>query len=238
MISAISPQNRKISFHSKKPVIRLGEQVIREFNNEFPKIKSSSALGIKILNNQDNPRVQHILPDLNRVRNIQLRDFFSMSDNIEFETLDVFMKSTANLIKKNKLANCAEMAELIQYNLLKKGVKCHIIRLRVVDKTTGKVLRKDSFQHYFVVLNLNEAAKSEKSKFRYKDPKSWGNKAVIVDPWNNCGCDFAFNMIQKYERIFKVDKDNEILRFKKKDYFDVTEYLKNGCKDIPCSEFH
>lgn len=41
---------KSVSFGSIKPAIRVGEEVIREFKAEYPKVKSPSKLGLRILN--------------------------------------------------------------------------------------------------------------------------------------------------------------------------------------------
>jgi hypothetical protein len=72
-------------------------------------------------------------------------------------------EDTANVAWTTQLGNCEENSALVYYILKKAGVKEHVRVLRTA-------------KHSFTVWDINSGAYSD-------DPSTWGENAIVVDPW-------------------------------------------------------
>lgn len=220
MIKILPLQQNQVTFKSIKPVIRTGEQAIREFKAEFPVINSSSRLSVRMgnacyfhLNHRCTPRLEAIFRRQNETINEIRRELDKLPFKESVEKLSL-------LLKTKKTGNCDEMARLIQYNLLQKGIKTDVVECFIVpNKDAKKNYIRGINAHVLAVVNMPEKA-------LYDKPKTWINKAVIVDAWTG-ECGSAHKMISRYKDFFNVDTENEHLEFVLANDIDVNEYLRN-----------
>ncbi len=109
------------------------------------------------------------------------------------------------LVEKFKIGNCMEQSIIMQDKLINAGIPA---------KVTGRQL----IDHCFVVCNLSQNA-------NIKDPKTWGKKAFIVDPWLN--------------KVFR-SKEEAFSEYKSI-HFNLIEYLRNMSKknrDTGWNKYH
>jgi len=233
MIKINQQQNNQISFRGIKPTIRIGEQAIREFQMEFPALKSSSMTATRLLHAKDLPNTKALQDKILALAYQQEASFEHLRIFSQCKSFQDYIYRIPPLIKKYGVANCDEMALITQYNLLKKGIKSNITYFIIKNKKKGiranlisffaEALTKDNFQrlvrgHMFIVMNMTKEAP-------HSNPKQWKSKTVIVDPWiGKCGP--AHEMIAEYERLFRIDQKKEYLDFYKWDVFNVDTSFK------------
>lgn len=178
MISYLnSNTNSNISFGSLKENLRLGEDVYRDFKKEFPYLRSNTFLGSKIVQYQGSDRFEKIRPKIERLADkYDLKIGENRSNFYGVDTFEEFVSNIKKIISKNKCANCGEQANIMQYELLKKSTDPHLISMEVEYPLSGMV--KEYGSHEFAVFGLKKGA-------RLDNPKTWGQEAVVVDPWVN-----------------------------------------------------
>ena len=169
-----TPTNYKsIGFTSIKPEMRIAEQVLKEFKQEFPYLQSSSIIGAKIDLHEENPKCRKIIESLYR-RGEDLETEIDNATNAllakRYMSIDDFLIALKQHVKKSGKANCAEEALIIYKSLQDKGFKPQVFQMRTV---LNNGLHPN---HYSTVFNLKEGA-------RIDDPTTWGSKAIIVDGW-------------------------------------------------------
>lgn len=79
------------------------------------------------------------------------------------------LKAMVPIIKKHKIANCAELTDLTIYYLLKDPV----LRLKPIE-FIGFLKKDSAVDHCFVVIDRQKASK-------ISNPETWGDNAVICD---------------------------------------------------------
>ena len=79
-------------------------------------------------------------------------------------------------INKEGLANCGEMANIAQHKLNDNGIKADVVRLLFHQYRRGQSRSNGVCDHIFTVINLDKNADLRK-------PETWGNEAIIIDPW-------------------------------------------------------
>lgn len=216
----ITPQpSNQISFQSIKPTIRIGEQAIKEFSEEFGSVKSSTMTMIKILHAKGLPNAGALVPKIQRRAWEQYSDLCHIRTNLYVNSFDGYIKTLIPLIKKYQVANCGEMAFITQHKLLNRGIKMNVIRLLIKNKKDRTNIKRLVYDHAFLAANIAKGAPHDK-------PERWGSKAVIFDPWLRKSA-AAHEMMEYYERFFKIDEANEHMIFENCDKFDVDRYLKN-----------
>ena len=102
-----------------------------------------------------------------------------------------------------KVANCGEQAFLAQAELLEKGKKADTIHFIIKRKSDGREYQDR--QHTFLVLGLEKDASVQ-------DPKTWGQDAVIVDPWSGL-VKRAYHGVEVFKEMFEFDKNQEEIVF-------------------------
>lgn len=204
----------QISFGSLKPSLIAGEQAIREFKTEFPKVFSPSKIATRLddkldISSGNNYSSNLLIKCL--IKNSTLKKIRSQFD---YSSMENYLRSAIPLIKASNVANCNEMALIVQSKLLERGLKADCILAKVVTND-GKPIDKPTRNHVFVVMDLAKKAV-------INEPKTWGSKAVIVDPWAG---EFrpAYEMLEEYKKTLDV-KESELLVFK---VFKHTDSLNN-----------
>lgn len=192
-------KKQQIYFGNIKSQIRIGEQVLKEISVEYPNLNSSTKIKLRVFNlNRDTLSKEKaiIIKNLLDLSNAKAKKINMIRTLYNFESFDDFMKTLTCLIKKYSVANCGEMARIAQDKLLKKGIMADVVELNINNEVLSHRPFKD---HSFVVTNLA-------SNSHLYHPGTWGNKAVIVDPWLG-ECNSAKEMMIKFENMFKLVKD-------------------------------
>ncbi|HSA07169.1 MAG TPA: hypothetical protein P5556_08305 [Candidatus Gastranaerophilales bacterium] len=201
-----SQNNAHLPFQSIKPTLRICDQAVREFKQEFPALKSNTAIELKILNLYGTQN-EYLIPKLRQVRHKFDEQVTSLRFDREFfETAlcspSLKFKTLKKLVKKYQAGNCGEQADIMQYELLQKGLKAKQISFCIKNQT---IPRKCN-DHVFVVVDLAEKAKINK-------PETWGTKAIIVDPWSGL-VGKAHDVLKEIMKNFRFNEKKEKLDFK------------------------
>lgn len=84
------------------------------------------------------------------------------------------------------------------------------------------LLEKTNGSHTFLVTGLKEGAD-------YKNPKTWGNKAIVVDPWSNIIMN-ANDAIEHFKETLNFNPNSHKIRFYNADSLNVEKYLAKNKK--------
>lgn len=214
--------------HGCRKNILIGERFLKLFNSSYPRLHSNSALEFKILKIKDNPRYQKILPkiveiadkyfnkELSSIRIKMYKHYFTNLNS--FETLSLKINTLKKLIQKYNCADCGERAEILQYNLLSNGIKAHKITMEVKNKSLLKRFNNDMNNHSFVVIGMKDGA-------ILTNPKTWGNKAVIVDAWSKI-CLPAKDALQYFETLLNFNPNQNIIKYKTINKINIEKLFK------------
>lgn len=175
---AYSSPHSSPSFEGLKENLRTGEKVYREFKKEFPLLRSNTFVQSKIAQHRFSRKFKTLIPKLQQLS-------YSYGSGVEYSRsqikesypgLGVYIKDLKNVLARTKYANCGDGSHIMQFELLKKGEKPHLISMTVKDLIFGHPVKNGD--HEFAVFGLKKGAKLD-------NPKTWGNEAVVVDPWSN-----------------------------------------------------
>lgn len=173
--------NRKpnIAFKGLQEDIKVSQEILSAFRKEVGRPGSNTFIKTRILQNSGKKKFDGILHSLDWIRskfNNRVDDLRSVTACIRSLPLPEYIKGLREFIIKYKAANCVEMARVIQYEHLKRGIETHNVCLKIQDINTRNdwdYLR----DHVFSLRNLPENAD-------LSNPETWG-EAILVDSW--CG---------------------------------------------------
>jgi hypothetical protein len=179
----VPPRNDSynIAFTGLQEDINFSRQIVRDFRSEFGRPHSNTFYLIKMKQHENNPKYEEIIKKLKIIAKKysdkldQKRDELDVWSYLNSDSMSLteYIEKIKELILNKKFGNCSEMAKIIQYEHLKKGIETHNIKLKIFDVKTDEYLR----DHVFSVRNLPVNADLTK-------PDTWGN-AILVDSW--CG---------------------------------------------------
>ena len=169
-----TPTNYKsIGFTSIKPEMRIAEQVLKEFKQEFPYLQSGSIIRSKIALHEGNLKYKEQIKALHPKMETLDREINKATDILldkRYMSVNNFLRKIKRLIKKSGKANCGEDFFIIHKSLVDKGLKPQNFQM-VAFLNNGKATN-----HFSTVFNLKKGAKMN-------NPTTWGSKAIIVDGW-------------------------------------------------------
>lgn len=210
---------------SMRQTIKSGEAELREFYNKFPNLTTPSNLFY---------RMAH-LPNKDNVKDLQLKiiDYIfnkheimkNSFKNISRINPEKYTKQASNILQQDKIANCGHLGLFFHYQELLNGENSELIQVKV--KGRGFDHYKD---HVFVLKN-----KSPKANAR--NPKSWGSKAVILDPLLKRVAP-AHELIAEYEDLLRLKKNSgEFFSFRKYNVlpeaiYNIKKKIKTTCTTI------
>ncbi len=196
-----------ISFCSATIGLRELDKLNRQLCLEFKDIPSSTKFDLKFDTFYKNCNQSNFSPEnyISKSKNLYKRIIKLREDFNNLYTLneDKDYKILKQLIRKHKGANCRELVELMRYRLLEKGIDCHRVALSIKSKDYTKT--RMASDHVFLVVNMKQGANFEK-------PATWGNKAIIVDPWTQ-SVYRASEGVERLKTTFKLDESYEYFKF-------------------------
>ena len=167
-----------ISFTGLQEDIKFSQKIVSEFRKEVGRPNSDSYIYIRMLQHQGDPKYAEILQKLKvslYKYNAQIYRFRDYFDRLSFKDFSEYAKRLKKLITREKIGNCGEMNDIVQYEHLNKGVDTHKIHLSIFDKDTCMEIK----DHCFLLRGLPKEAD-------LTDPKTWG-EAILVDSWTGSG---------------------------------------------------
>ena len=203
--------------------LKIGRDMIKEFGEEFPMIKSNTKVGAFIDKHEFEPRYRMINKQLKSLEKKYSKGVGEMRDSIEdymdFEDFDGFARynnKQIESVKKSGYANCQDCAEITQWKLLQKGHDVHNVLFNIKNPYSG--MDKVRGSHVFNVIGLNKKATLD-------DPSTWGHSAVVVDPLFKTVMP-AREALPVYEKMFGFDPD----------MYELEYYSQNLLPDKEISE--
>ncbi len=162
--------------------IAVSQQIVRDFRKEFGRPHSWTFINIKMLQHKGDPVFSNVLDKLRVLRDIYsqqnaaLRSYFeywykTLGKEIE---LPEYIKMSEKFIRKFNIGNCEDMAEIVQFRHLEKGIITHNIGIEIQNK--NDILPRDH------VISLVEVPEN----IDFTKPKTWG-KSVLVDSHSGSG---------------------------------------------------
>jgi len=260
-IALNSKQN--ISFSGLKQNIEQSRQIVASVRKEIGRPNSGSYIEIRRMQHSGDLRYLDIC---NRLKPIQdkyskqieeERGFINgwetfMKFGYKFLKCLPFVKESPSMdihkyiqqmkksILKSNNANCGEMADLVQYEHLTRGIKTHNVGLKFYDKAEPFYEANYLRDHCFLVRGLAKNAE-------LSEPHTWGQNAVIVDSWIGTGIvekafdtpiptykngqkvrgEFIQGGISKILDFFKFNPDTEKSRFFDDNLSYSREFIEN-----------
>ena len=173
---AVNFSETNISFGSLKAQKSLGEKMMKEYRRNYPQYFHSNTLVKSFITRHNGDRA---FKPVNK--NLQsLADRYNEEiDNVRkkyggnYDSWSSFIDDLKRAVLSENAANCGEQAFLMQDVFLKNGEEAHNVCMTFYTK-------KDKIygNHSFVVSGLSRNAD-------IANPKTWGNEAVVTDPWSN-----------------------------------------------------
>lgn len=208
-----SSKNSQQTFCSIKPTIRVGENALREFRTEYPRLVSTARIQLRAFNLGNDPKYGDIKYCITNFINKKQVIYETQKKQRKLDSFDNLITLLVKEFTNSKLAQCTEMTEVVQYNLLKKGIKADLVGIKIYGDTY-----KPCEEHCFILLNI-----APKGQFR--NPSTWGSKAVIIDPLLG-ECKPAKEMLLRYETLFKIDKKKDRVYFIPNNFFDKDKFVR------------
>lgn len=196
-LSCISNSHR-VSFSSIKPTVRVGESVLKEFSNTYPALKSPSLIAIN-MHEKGVWCVPKFRSFLDSVTSLLIADRSAAG---------LFKTPIKTLVKNSGVANCGEQRNLMKDMFEKRGIKTQSVSFCINNNLTHLMdyKKRPCNDHCFLLLDAKKGAD-------YSNPKTWGSKAVIADPWSKT-IKSAFEMIEQYKDKFNFDSNSEYMLFR------------------------
>lgn len=172
----------QINFTSLRSQCIKGDLAIREFRKEMGYLKSSSNLAVRIMSLENKGKLYPGLDFRDAVRykqnewysNIYNKEFFDIIAKKTSKNINEFGQQLEDNIRKiDNKADCGVQMILFFIKLLKQGEKPRIFQINYKYLHKGKMMEAN---HYSIVTGLKKGA-------RLSNPKTWGNKAIIQDPY-------------------------------------------------------
>lgn len=199
-----------ISFGSIKAEKRVCEDILRQYHQKYPQeFQSNTKVNTKI-----NKIWNYSLLSLSKYTNLSSRQEQAVRmarkeyGGRTYQNWEDYIASLKKACLKHKAANCGEQNLLLADEFFKKGIEVHTIKVEYDKKLV----------HTFLVTNAKENAD-------WSDPKTWGNKAIVVDAWSNVVLQ-AKDAIEYFKKLFQFDPRVHTEKFFSKDLINVKEYLK------------
>lgn len=196
-----------VSFGSIKAEKRICEDTLREFHKKYPQeFQSNTKVDLKISKRQldfsDWLKYNSVSEKHGRAVSAARNDYYK-----EYNSWESYIEALKKATNKHKAANCGEQADLLTDEFFKKGLEVHKVQVEY----------KPIADHAFLVFNAKENAD-------WTNPKTWGNKAIIVDPWSN----FVLQAREALEQFTKAFNPNSAIKevYSSVDVIDVKNYLK------------
>ena len=205
-------------FKSTKQDRILCEKMLQNYRKEYPKyFHSNSRIEYLSARHKSDEKYNKISAQLEKLAKKYSAEIERTRAQYKehYASWDDFIESIDRATTRYKAANCQEQAILLQDIFLKHGKEAHIVSIVLQDKN-GNTKEKNA-THVFVVTGLKKDAKPQ-------NPDSWGNKAIIVDPWANFIIS-AKEGLDYYTRAFNYNPKEDTIKFYCEDLINIKRYL-------------
>ena len=205
-----------ISFGSLKAQKSLGEKMMKEYRRNYPQYFHSNTLVESFITRHNGDRafkpVNKNLQSLADRYNEEIENVRKKYDG-NYDSWGSFIDDLKRAVLSENAANCGEQALLMQDVFLKNGEEAHNVCMTFYTKED-----KIYGNHAFVVSGLSRNAD-------IANPKTWGNEAVVTDPWSNVVLG-AREAIDYFRKIFGFNPKYHRETFEQIDKIDVRNHLE------------
>lgn len=174
------------NFTSRNPSVRQADRICRMVNSQFPAI-STSKLSKKIGNSPKYKKFYSYIFDLSHKINSKVRDKVALVKN----DIIARYKKIAELVQKERLANCDEYTRLASLICSANNIKSQPL---IVKYLSNKNLDVKPCNHVALALIPEDELIVDERMSNLKD-------VIIIDPWLGIA-DYAPNVALKYKNIF------------------------------------
>lgn len=122
------------------------------------------------------------------------------------------INATLEMVKSERIANCAEYATMARAAFLANGykdVRLGSLRINYPKDGVSPMMTSEKVDHRVLIVNAGKNAKLD-------NPDTFSKRAIIVDPWSGF-CDYVSNAFNTYKGIFlknlKPENENAIKKF-------------------------
>lgn len=217
-MKAPAPKNKNYPKEEQKPVnlndsphykvavpISAARKCLSKFLSEYGTLKSSTYCAVEAehakLNNCSDDDVIN-MQKVGREINKKIKKLRTSMWSQNFASYEDYVRTLSEYVKKNgAYINCNEAANLVQYLLMKDGIKSDMVFMYTVDKNG---YRTNKVEHVFCLIGLDKNA-------NIHDASTWNASCAICDPWANIAMN-ARDGIKFYKDLFNLDK-NKTLSF-------------------------
>lgn len=215
-IEAQALQNKYLVEFSNDKMKNLttGHCIINQFNRLYPNVQSSTMMDIKakqtVKTNPASAQVMQEQADKCMDKYVEMLDNNPLKENFSNENYINQIKQ--NIVQYN-IANCGEMAYLVQDELNKKGIDNKVIEIG------GD---KNYQSHVFNVIGMDKNANPS-------DPSTYGKNAVVIDTWAKKVMPFD-DAVKYYNDFFLYNENNSTMTFKEDKLDEIREKTINTLK--------
>ena len=214
--------NKDISFGSLKAQKRLGEKMLKEYRKTYPRnFHSSSLVDSFIIRHNGDRAFESVNKKLRILADKYNQEINNARLKLEggYDTWDAYIEKLKKVVCAEKAANCGEQADLMLDVFLQNGEEAHSVC--VTFYTKGDMFSDEQFyrNHAFVVSGLSRNADITK-------PKTWGNEAVVTDPWSNVVLS-AGEAIDYFRKILGFNPKYHRETFEQNDKINIQDYLSD-----------
>lgn len=205
----INKTNSSINFGSLKSQKRISELMMKVYQDAYP-YKFHSNTQVELLAEKARQKGNFSLAS-------RLQSVSDKYDKEITKTRNAYSDWTYNqksyfqrlsqAMSDLKAGNCSEQADLLMDVFLKNNHEVHKVGFTIADAKTNEFC----YDHCFLV-------KGAKKDAEWFDPTTWGNEAVIADPWSNIVLG-AKEGIEYFKKLFGFNPRHQKMIFNLEDTF-------------------
>lgn len=200
----IQSKTYQSTFTARNPEIRHADRIMRNLMLEYPAFSSSRVKFYDCYQKQRPKVFEKVLP-------IHWKLHAERNALSKYKGIDL-INATLEMVKSERIANCAEYATMARAAFLANGykdVRLGSLRINYPKDGASPMTTSEKVDHRVLIVNAGKDAKLD-------DPNTFSKKAIIVDPWGGF-CDYVSNAFNTYKGIFlknlKPEKENAIKKF-------------------------
>lgn len=177
------------TFTARNPEIRYADKIMRNLMLEYPAFSTSRVKFYDCYQKQKSLMLKKVMP-------IHWKLHAERNALSKYKGIDL-INATLEMVKSERIANCAEYAKMARAAFLANGykdVRLGSLRINYPKEGASPMMTSEKVDHRVLIVNAGKDAKLD-------DPNTFSKKAIIVDPWGGF-CDYVSNAFNTYKGIF------------------------------------
>lgn len=192
------------TFTARNAEVRYADKIMRNVMLKYPAFSTSRVKCYDSFEKQKSLMLKKVMP-------IHWKLHAERNALSKYKGIDL-INATLEMVKSERIANCAEYATMARAAFLANGykdVRLGSLRINYPKDGVSPMMTSEKVDHRVLIINAGKDAK-------FDDPNTFSKKAIIVDPWGGF-CDYVSNAFNTYKGIFlknlKPEKENAIKKF-------------------------